>query len=387
MSEIKFNITMDKDTIDYPQKTHEESTSFVDEESLLPGTEESRETTGFLPISHSQVNHSLEFMPLSEQQTLMQLGLKSKGADLHYELTHNNTLLIATVGNTDNAVFTVYLDQNGAYTFTLHNHLDRPMPPNLLTTWKTEEKEGSVGLFQEIKTQPQEAYHLTFQHDPSQTTHPIQVYWGEKLLHTLTNAETGKVYNFTVEGEHHNSTQLQFIGDNLDVHKAIHNVSVTSAAQIKQPIELSYCMFDQNNEMSTNQFTVNVTTTPPIQVNSQQPFDVIYEQAVYQTIIINDGHSQSAAVTTINLDSLFKNMAISNENRMVEVVQREENGNATNVYEVKISDKSQTLAPITVADVQLSFPGGDGGVSVFHKHIMIDEGSGGILPPTESHYI
>ncbi|MBS0286980.1 MAG: hypothetical protein JSR17_06775 [Proteobacteria bacterium] len=404
-SDIKFNITMDSDSIDFSHKApHEESTSFVHEESLLPGTNESRETTGFLPISHSQQSiHGLEFSPLEDQPSLMQLGLKSKGVDLHYELTHNNQLLIATAGDTDVAVFTVYLDQNGAYTFTLHNHIDRAPPANLLTLTKDattnqaipdwtfihDTNKTNFSLFQDINTQPHEAYNLTFHFQPNQTQEPlqdIQVLWGNKLLYTLSGEEAAKGYTFSVEGQpEENSTKLQFTSQGSEgyLKDAIANISVTSGAQLKLPIDLSYCIFDNEGNALHHQFTVNVTTTPPIQLTSHEPFDVIYDQAVYQTIIVNEENNQA----TINLDNLFKNMAISSENRLVEVVQREENGSATNVYEVKISDKSQALDPITVADVQLSFPGGDGGIHVFQRHITIQEGGGDLISPHDPSFV
>lgn len=404
-SDIKFNITMDPDTIDFHHKPpHEESTSFVHEESLLPGTNESRETTGFLPASHShQPIQGLEFSSLEDQQGLIGLGLKSKGVDLHYELTHNNQLLIATAGDSDVAVFTVYLDQNGAYTFTLHNHIDRAQPPNLLSLTKDEKTEQAIpdwtfmhdvnknhfSLFQDIKTHPQDAYHLTFHYQPNLTQealHDIQVFWGDKLLYTLSAEQSlAKGYTFSVEGmPGEDATKLQFMTQGTETYlkEAIANVSVTSGAQLKLPIDLSYCVFDNEGNAAHHQFTVNVTTTPPILLSSQEPFDVIYDQAVYQTIIVNEGNQ-----TTINLDNLFKHMAIANENRIVEVVQREENGNATNVYEVKISDKSQGLDPITVADVQLSFPGGDGGLHVFQRHITIQEGQGDILSPHDPSFV
>ncbi len=388
MSEITFSITMDDENLNFTHKTHEESTSFVDEESLMGGTSESRETTGFLPTSTQQNSQSLEFLPLDQQQALLNLGLKSKGCDLHYELTHNNTLLIATSGDTNIAVFTVYLDQNGAYTFTLHNPIDRAPPANLLNTNSWTQGADNI-VYQEIKTHPLEAYHLSFGHVPSsQVVNPIQVHWGEKLLYTINPDQAAKAYAFSVEGGM-GETKLQFTGlSEENLTHCLSQVSVTSAAQQKLPIDLGYYVLNNDNETTQHQFTVNVTTTPPIQINNQQPVDVIYDQAVYQTIVVSDQNEAHITPTArINLDNLFKNLAIPAENRVVEVVQREENGNATNIYEVKISDKNQNLDPITVADVKLSFPGGEGGLSVFQKHIIIDEGGGGILAPQDSHFI
>jgi hypothetical protein len=381
MSEIKFDISMDPDNIHLPSKVnHEESTSFIDEEGLLPGTSESRETSGFLALSYAQPQPShIQFEPIEKQHALMNLGLKSKGAELHYELMHNNQLLVATQGDTNNAVFTAHLDKDGSYTFTLHNHLDRTSPPNLV---------AHDAISQDIHTQPGELYQLTFYHQPIPSEHEIndvQLYWGDQLIYTLPSITSyeGKGYTFSVEampGVENTKLLFTSIGNENAAKETIHDVSVVSTAQNKVPIDFSYIVSDEQGNESHSHFTVNVTTTPPIQVSNHEPFDVIFEHGIYQTIIVNDVNPQHNPLTTINLDNLFNHLAISAENRVVEVVQREENGLGTNVYEVKISDKSQPLVPITVADVQLSFPGGDGGLHVFQKNIFIEEGSGHLLP-------
>ncbi len=404
MGDIKFDITMEPGSNLSPshQHGHEESTSFIDEEGLLPGAPESRETSGFLPLTYVQHNAvDVQFEPINTQHALHDMALKSKGMDLHYELTNNNKLLIATQGTTDIAVFTAYLDKNGTYTFTLHNHIDRSPPLNLVTNeheaWKIQTHESissKVSMFQEIGTQPLEPYQLTFHHQPTNSNDSnlkdIQVYWGDRLLYTIPpHQQEGKGYTFSVEGNAEQaSTKLQFVsaGEHF-IKENIHDVSLTSTAQNKLPIDLGYIVFDNDGNVSHSEFTVNVTTTPPIQLSNHEPFDVIFDQSVYQTIIVNEENgNHTSPLTTINLDTLFNHLAIPAENRVVEVIQREENGLGTNVYEVKISDKSQPLLPITVADVQLSFPGGDGGINVFHKHIIID-GGGSSLPPLDHHFI
>ena len=135
--------------------------------------------------------------------------------------------------------------------------------------------------------------------------------------------------------------------------------------------------FDEHHD----HFGLNVTSTPSIELSNQQPFDVVFDQAVYQTIIVHGDNATPHPLATINLDTLFNHMSIPSENRTVQVVQREENGLGTNVYEVKISDNTGHYAPITVADVQLGFPGGEGGLNVFQKNVVINEGHGDLIPP------
>ncbi|MBS0289409.1 MAG: hypothetical protein JSS07_05185 [Proteobacteria bacterium] len=385
MDKLNFDISTEQDNINFPHK--EQSTSYVDEEGLLPGAQEARETTGTL--THSSDIVEIQFDPIKTQLALSQLELTSKGVPLHYELAHNNHLLIASTGATDIAVFTAYLDTKGTYSFTLHNHLDRAAAPNLVNNTVSEDNipwaKTNTSIFQEIDTQPHEPYSITFRYqpiiNPESALKETQLFWGGKLLYTFSPSEhAGKGFTFSVEGmPNQDTTKLQFVSEGIDnqFNHIVQNISVTSAAQHKLPISLCYNVLDNEGHVSHDQFTVNVTTTPPIELHNTEPFDVIYDEGVYQTIIVQaNSLNQDTPLNTINIDNLFKNLAIAAENRLVEVVQRVENGHGTNVYEVQISDKSQSIAPITIADVQLSFPGGDGGLTVFHRNVIIEEGDG-----------
>lgn len=390
-----------KITDDSQQDVHFPTSTSIDEEGLLPGIAEARSITGYIDLATQSLTH-VSFHGIESQGALQNLHLKSHGSELEYALTQQNQTLTAMADG--QTVFVAKIDNEGNYTFSLHNHIDRALPHNLvhqsllhssddigMAGWKSDSETAGGAIHQDILTQPGKPYQLTFYFQPESVTQTpvkeVHAYWDNQLLKAIYIDQTAeKGYTFSVEGNPQSDhTHLHFVGLGTEqLGTFIKEVSVISTAQHQLPLEFGY-VAQQGEESIQGHFTVNVTTTPPIQLNNQVPFDVIFEQAVYQTIIVSDQNVQTDPLARIHLDSLFKNLAIQTENRFVEVVQLQENGEATNVYEVKISDKSQTLEPITVADIQLSFPGGNGGLSVFQKNIAIDEGSG--LPRTDNEII
>lgn len=374
--------------------------SFVDEAGLLPGAEETRITSGLLTLPSHMA--SIKFAPVAEQRALLDPTFTSHAKELNYTLSHHDQLLTATAGVDGNIVFTAKINDNGSYLFTLYDHIDRASPPNLLTPhyelslWQVLDDPipTKISLTHDIETNHGAPYQLTFYYKPdagiSEIT-PIQIYWDDQLIHTLYPMDhQEKGYIFSVDGSFdQNMTKLQFVGIPSESHfkEHFHDISVISMSQDKIPLDIGVLMTNEQGNTTHDHFMVNVTTTPAIEITNQEPFDVVYDQGVYQTIIVNEENFQNNPLTTLNLDTLFNHLSIPAENRHVEVVQLEENGLATNVYEVKISDKNEHLEPITVADVHLSFPGGNGGLSVFQKNILIDEGGGGLFPYHLEHQI
>lgn len=404
MSDIKFDISSNANdgSLSFPQKNEDEQTNpFIDELGLLPGTPEPRTINGKLAISsEAQSLTQVKFHPIDEQHSLLESMHKSHGKELHYTLSQDDQVLTATAGPQGSTVFTAQLNDHGGYIFTLHDHLDRVSPPNLLPeNYELELRQTlddpvptQISLNHDIPTQHSAPYQLAFYYKPEagvSEINPIHIYWDNQLLHTLYPTEhEEKGYIFSIDGSSsHDMTRLQFVGIPNDgyFNDHFHDISIISMTQQKLPLDLGFSAIDSQGNSSQNHLTVNVTTTPVIELNNHEHFDVVYDQGVYQTIIVNEENFHNNPMTTINLDTLFNHLAIPTENRLVEVVQREENGLATNVYEVKISDKNEHLEPITVADVQLSFPGGNGGLSVFQRNIMIEEGGNPIFLPQEHH--
>ncbi|MCS5711748.1 hypothetical protein [Candidatus Berkiella aquae] len=370
VSELDELLTKSPDTMHI--KSIMNSITSIDEIGLLPGASEAKTISGILSLSESA-----HFAPLSEQTALQDLDLKANGSPLTYHLTQNQQQLTATYGPDGDVIFNAELKPDGFYTFTLNHPIVRTDAPNLAITqeWHNETiAENVYKISQLLETEPNKPYQFTLHYIPSMgLLNQLQIYWDHQLLQTInTSQNEARGYTFSVEGNPGSHTLLEIVGTGSHhVSEFIQDVSVTSMAQFKLPID--FAVVTESNEHAA--FTVNVTTTPAIELDNQKHFDIFYEQSVYQTIIVNDTNSNDNPLATINLDTLFKQLAIEQENRLIEVVQRVEDGLATNVYEIKISDKAQPMEPITIADVQLSFPGGNGGMEVFSRHIAIDEGS------------
>lgn len=361
----------------------------IDELGLLPGSQEAKTISGYVPNA-VDAEQLLQFAPLSSQTALNDLHLRANGTDLAYRLNENHQQLIATAGVDGPNVFHVDLKPDGTYFFTLHLPIDRVSAPNLTeqTAWQTDNALNSSKMSQLLPTEANMPYQFTLHYLPGveNVFDQLLIYWDHQLLQTIQTAQNeAKGYSFSVEGSYqdqHTLLEIVGLGGKGHLSDVIQNISVASSAQYQLPIDFSVLINPEGTSAAHSAFTVNVTNTPAIELNNQHHFDIFYEQSVYQTIIVNDENAKDNPLTTINLDSLFKQLSIEQDNRLVEVVQRTEDGIATNVYEIKVSDKLQEMAPITIADVQLSFPGGNGGMSVFEKHVAINEGSTiDALPP------
>lgn len=353
--------------------------SYIDEQGLMPGSSEGKTIAGYLTHHFDQAGF-LRFADIQSQQGLHDLKLKANGTELSYQLDESQQHLIATADG--NKIFDAQLKQDGTYLFTLHQPIDRLSAPNLVTdNWQTVNEESASKMSQQLQTEPHTPYQFTLHYLPGleSSFEQLQIYWDNQLLQTIQPSHhDARGYTFSVEGAHHdNHTLLEIVGlgAGSSLSDFIQDISVTSSAQFQLPIDFAVLFTGGDQSISENGFTINVTTTPAIEIDNQKQLDIFYEQSVYQTIIVNDENANANPLTTINLDSLFKQLSIEQDNRVVEVVQRTEDGIATNVYEIKISDKAQPMEPITIADVQLSFPGGNGGMAVFERHIAIDEGS------------
>lgn len=353
--------------------------SYIDELGLMSGSPEDKTIAGFLTHHLDQAGF-LHFADIQSQHGLHDLKLKANGTDLAYQLDESQQHLIATADG--NKIFDAELKQDGTYLFTLHQPIDRLSAPNLVNdNWQTINDDNASRMSQQLATEPHTPYQFTLHYQPllENRFDQLKVYWNNQLLQTINPSHhEARGYTFSVEGApHDNHTLLEIVGLGAkgDIGDFIQDISVASAAQFQLPIDFSVLFTGSDQSISENGFTINVTTTPAIEIDNQKQLDIFYEQSVYQTIIVNDENANANPLTTINLDSLFKQLSIDQDNRVVEVVQRTEDGVGTNVYEIKISDKALPMEPITIADVQLSFPGGNGGMAVFERHIAIDEGS------------
>lgn len=377
---------------------------FVDEEGLIPGQHEALETFGNLDIDFADSQAAVQFAPLTQQHELIRADLSHQGTPLYYQLNDTGTKITATQGAHGSQVFDVELFEDGSYAFKLHANLDREQPENLLSdpSFETVDKgplfmfnqpvgwqkhEASVTqildsqseqdetiLTQSVLTRPGEVYQLSFyfgSNEPNESS--VELYWNDKLVHTFDGAQPWQGYSFGLEGGKDNYSEIKLVASQLSnpIQESFHQLTLTSSNLKKLPIEFEYELVENNEVLDSSLFQVQVSSEPPIILDNSQPYNIMYEQAMYQSIVVQASHDNDNPLTKLSLDTLFNNLNISQENRQVDVVQLEEDGQLSNIYEVKISDKTGDAHPITVADVHLSFNGGDGGLEVFQRHILI----------------
>lgn len=421
MSKCKFTIPKDDDLLNFsqkPAKTNGDKGSeiikkiqspkagYIDEESLLPGTvEHNAEFTNQLEIPDINIaSGHFEFKPLILQESLLNLNLRSHGTDLYYALCDNNRELVATKGANGPLVFKASLNDSGTYSFTLFDTLDRERLPNLIVNenfstpqFEVEEakdvnslpgwelshgplNDKSISeLHQKLETNSNQMYQVTFYYGNNRigevNNHPIDVYWNNDHLTRLDNTSIrSKGYTFSVLSNAEKFSQLRFVcADDSYIKNSLSNISVISRAQSSMPIVLAFILMGAE-DIFEGDFKINITATPSLELNNHLPIDIVFdEENIYQTIVINDESMGDDPFAKINLDSIFETLSVEEDNRLVQIIQREQGGIPTNFYEVQVSSKGNDFSPITVADVQLSFPGGDAGVNVFFKNVSIDE--------------
>ena len=369
----------------------------IDEEALIPGANEASMVTGVFGVA----NTSATFAELTAQTALIDLELTSANIPLYYQLSDDHKILTATQGANGIPVFEVILNDNGEYDFNLMANIDRAAPDNLLDDnmihfeslfkkkWPNEgwhiEEHGSdtpgdhfYSISQQISTEPGHPYQLQFFYHPpiaQADDHPVQLWWNGDMVFEMPINANNKGYSFSLDATEE-QTELMFVtsANDNNASAVINQIAAFDMHQQHLPLPFQINQFNELGESFSHEFAVNVTTTPPLLLSSANPMTVVYDQSVYQSIVVPENNASDSR-NTLSLQSLFDNMAIAQEDRVVSVVQQEKNGEATNIYEVQISHKNDELDPITVADVKLSFPGGDGGLEVFYKNIAIDEGS------------
>ncbi len=379
---------------------------FVDQEGFLPGQHDALKTFGDLHINFSKAeNVAFEFLPLVKQQGLIDANLTTQNMPLYYVISQDGSTLTAYQGANGPVVFEVELFDDGSYEFQLEGFLDRDVPTNLLSDptfdgldltlaypfdralgWQKHTSsllhfpnkttpENEIEVSQDILTKPGHAYQLSFYSGVSDNEDSsFELYWNDKLIQTIGRDQAWSGYSFGLEGGAESHSQLKIIGHNLDhpLQHYIHSLTLSDMSMEKLPLEFQFHYLDSEQVIEQRAFTVLVSTEPSIVLTQNEPFNIIYEQTLYQSIILNEPTaSNNQPLTKLNLETLFESLRIPHEDRLVDVVQLEEAGEKTNVYEVTISDKKSPTNAITIADIQLKFDGGHDGLDVFSKNIII----------------
>lgn len=356
----------------------------IQEEDLMTG--HLAKTRGLLPGIESIRNknnteQALRFLPIEQQYSLQAMHLSVQQKPLIYELSEQGTILTGRQASTKNTVLTAKIDKKGLYDFELYQPIDRPMPTNLMSQ---NFKRTNSSLYQDIVTKSGKIYEFSFyfkpikdilsaQSLPLNNTLSVEIWWAGLLIGVVyLMSETLKGYHFTLEGQKDNTrlelklidnTELstQQLADHLDMATLVPE----EQAQIR--FELG---FEQQPGVQ-NQFPITLNLEHEVLVHQAASYTITLDDlSPYKKIVL----SESAIfgdnpATTLNLEKIFEHMQIPDSHRQVDIQQLED----SNVYEVKISDKTDKFAePITVADVELKFDGGNAGLEALARYLSID---------------
>lgn len=347
-------------------------------------------TRGLLPI-HATSTHSIQqvyaFLPIEQQYSLKSLHLTSQNQPLVYELHNQGSQLHAKQAQTHKTVFTAALEAKGLYDFELHHPIDKPKPVNLLSS---NFKRTKSSLYQDISTKAGKIYNLSFYFKPFSTvlalptspTLSVELWWAGILIAVIPLLqETLKGYHFSLEGSQDHA-RIEFkLSENLqdtqalainaqDIANHLDNASIASEEQPQIRFELGF----SNLAGSTDQFPIIINLENELLVSPNTPYTITMDDlSPYKKIVLTEHHIlsdlENMPLTVLNIEKIFDQMQIPESHRQVDVEQLAQ----SNIYEIKISDSSDKhLAPITVADVELSFDGGDAGVEMLFRYLSID---------------
>lgn len=378
--------------------------STVAEEGLLPGHHELLKSFGNLNVDTSDLdNAQLTFAPLVEQRSLIGAHLSSNGEALYYSMNDDATVLYAHQGAHGPKVFQATLHDDGSYSFELSAPLDHEPPVNLIADpnfdqfaqgylplvnadqgWRSHEShlvslaqsdshhESIVS--QSIPVEPGAPYLLQMSvANLPEDGSALDLIWNDKRVHSFEGNQPTSFYSIALEGGAQPYSELKLVAtdSSQSISECIQHIQLSSMAIQKLPLAFAFQVLEAGQILLANEFTVQVNIEPSIMVHDQ-PQVIVYDQTVYQSIVVSEQNQLDSPLATLNLEALFEQLNMDETERLVEVVQLlEEDGHSTHTYEVQIIDKNQPLAPIAVADVQLTFAGGDGGLDVFYKHIQI----------------
>jgi hypothetical protein len=357
----------------------------IQEEDLMISTlAKTRGLLPSLPLGKNQIKREYKFLPIEEQYSLKAMHLSTQKQPLFYELTHNDTQLTAKHSETQKTIFSATLNpQKGLYEFELHHPLDRPVPINLMSR---NFKRTNSSLYQDIATKSGKIYELSFYLNPIKSllaeqgqtlrmnrTISVELWWAGLLIGVIELlSETLKGYHFTLEG-HEDSSRLEFIlpHNNFlttqDVAEHLDMATLFPEEQAQIKFELGF----QNQLGDTQHFPITLNLEHEVVVSQSALYTITMDDlSPYKKIVLSDQLILAdTPATTLNIEKIFDQMQIPEPHRHVEIEQLAQ----SNIYEIKISDSSDKFAmPITVADVELKFDGGNAGLEMLMKHLTID---------------
>ncbi len=354
----------------------------IQEEDLMMGS--LAKTRGLLPLaaaSKNKTQQEFRFLPIEQQYSLKSLHLTAQNEFLLYELSDHGTQLIAKQAKSHETVFSAKIESKGLYDFELHHPIDRPMQTNLMSG---NFKRTKSSLYQDIKTKAGKIYDFSFYFKPIKDVLTVQalplnqpltveLWWAGLLIGVIQLlGETLKGYHFTLEGQEDNTRLELKLADNhvlTTQHLADHldMASMVPEEQTQMRFDLGF----ENQLGAQNQFPITLNLEHELIVSQGAPYTITMDDlSPYKKIVLSDSLVfDETPATTLNLEKIFEQMQIPESHRQVDIEQLAN----SNVYEVKISDNTDKFnAPITVADVELKFDGGNGGLEMLYKYLAID---------------
>lgn len=356
----------------------------IQEEDLMTG--HLAKTRGLLPgiksmRSKDKTEQNLRFLPIEQQYSLHAMHLTVQQNPVIYELSEHGTILIGRQAATKNTVLTAKIDKKGLYDFELHQPIDRPLQTNLMND---NFRKTTSSLYQDIATKAGKIYEFSFYFKPIKDILPVQVlnlnkplsvevWWAGLLIGVIyLMSETLKGYHFTLEGQEENSRLELKLTDNTELtsqHLADHldMATLVPEEQTQLRFELG---FEQQSGIQ-HQFPITLNLEHEVLVSQAAPYTITLDDlSPYKKIVLSEGTVLGdTPATTLNLEKIFEHMQIPDSHRHVDIQQLEH----SNIYEVKISDKTDKFAePITVADVELKFDGGNAGIEALARYLSID---------------
>lgn len=354
----------------------------IQEEDLRTGS--LVKTRGLLPlaaVSKNRINQGFKFLPIEQQYSLKALRLTAENQPLWYELTNHGTDLTAIKSKSKELVFSAKIEPKGLYDFELHHPIDRPIQTNLIAS---DFKRTHLSLYQDIKTKAGKIYDFSFyfkpikeiltaQALPMNRTLSVELWWAGLLIGVIQLlSETLKGYHFTLEGQDEQTRLELKVSDNTnlttqDLAAHLDMATLVPEEQTQMRFELGV----ENQLGLQNHFPITLNLEHEVVISQSAPYTITMDDlSPYKKIVLSDNLVlDDSPATTLNLEKIFEQMQIPEPHRQVDIEQLAN----SNIYEVKISDKTDKFsAPITVADVELKFDGGNGGLETLYKYLAID---------------
>lgn len=320
-------------------------------------------------------NSGYVFLPIEQQYSLKALHLTAQNQPLQYELSDDRKELYGKQTQTNQTIFSAKLADKGLYDFELHHSIDRPTHANMLAH---NFKRTHSSLYQDIETKEGKIYELSFYFKPIQALQinqfaTVELWWAGIMIGVIQLlSETLKGYHFSLEGQQ-DLSRLEFklpsdtVLDTQQLANHLDMATIAPEEQAQIKLELGF----EDTQGQALQFPITLNLEHEVVVSQAAPYLITMDDlSPYKKIVLAEQFVlHDSPIATLNIEKIFDQLQIPESHRHVDIEQLAN----SNIYEIKISDSSDKLGmPITVADVELKFDGGNAGLETLFKYLTID---------------